>query len=384
MFKYTDFVRLFHDINHSICPNANEKNRQRKPQYVFAFFTDFLHDPSSLHNLKDSYPVGYQHNLIKRELEYFNSKSNFSTFYFFPSDTILSDEFRRKMDKKIFSVFPLLQSGDDWMNIKPVQDMSMIDLGVYRTKECITLYYTKPYVVEDNVKIELTFNECSIESQFTLALKDIESLPLRDQYVFYTGTNTKQKKLLGRTPRAFEAYKDVPVTIMFQGYVKNQVPSRIFELKDLKSGRKYEFDVIFIKDFASWVKYVFFCISYLFIVMFIIKLYKSWKVAADVKVNKDSIIKNEEEHYEKFPFSFFFSRNMSDDKLLVPIERNVSFRKLIKENDSQYSIQNLIFVFGFNKKKNIFSLGSTACILIMNILTILMMLCLMWLTSLVC
>lgn len=369
--KNTDFVELFYSINSRICSNANEKNRQKKPQYIFAFFTDFLHDPKGR---KDKYySPDIQRKLIRRELEKFNSKSNFSTFYFFPSDTIIGSNFK---EEKVFSVFPLLKSDDDWMNVKPVFDVNMIDLGVYRTKECLTFYYTKPYVVEDNVEVKLTFNDYREKHQFTFALKDMASLPLRDQYVFYTGTDTEHKRLLGKIPRSFEAYRDVPVTMMFQGYVHNQIPSRIFVLKDVASGRVYEFDAIFIKDFSPWVKYVFFSITYVFIVMIVVKLYKSCNTNLSDKSSS-----NDRDQGEMLigRSSIFGYVEKSDSKALALFQKLPFFRLPFTGNIFVNNIQ--YFIVYLHGKKNTFSKNSTILfIIMMNLLTLGVMLGLIWLT----
>lgn len=381
MYGYTNFANLFHDVNHSICSDVKEKNRQQSPQYIFTFFTDFLHDIRGRLDkngkISDKYSINIQQKLIQHELENFNNKSNFSTFYFFPSDTVLDNEYGRKLkDKKIFSVFPLLKSDDDWMNIKPVFDVNMIDLGVYRTKKCLTFYYTKPYVVEDNVQVKLTFDDYRVERQFTLALKDMASLPLRDQYVFYTGTDTEQKRLIGKTPRSFEAYRDIPVTMMFQGYIHNQIPSRIFELKDVASGRVYEFDGIFIKDFSPWVKYVFFSITYIFIVMIVVKLYKSCNVnLADKSSSNDRV--RCEMLIGTSSTSGYIER--LDSKVLTLLQKLPFFRLPFLGNIFVNNIQYFI-VFSQNRK-NTFPKNSTIFfIIMMNLLTLGMMLGLIWLT----
>lgn len=372
MAKNTDFVQLFCSINNHICSNANEKNRQKRPQYIFAFFTDFLHDPKEKNENFKYYSPDIQRKLIRRELEKFNSKSNFSTFYFFPSDTILGSYGGELKHNKVFSVFPLLKSDDDWMNVKPVFDVNMIDLGVYRTKECLAFYYTKPYVVEDNVEVKLTFDDYREKRQFTFALKDMASLPLRDQYVFYTGTDVEHKRLLGKIPRSFEAYRDVPVTMMFQGYVHNQIPSRIFELKDVASGRVYEFDAIFIKDFSPWVKYVFFSITYIFIVMIAVKLYKSCNTADESSSNANNRGQCEM-LIENSSTARYIER--SDSKALTFLQKLPFFKLPFYGN-----IFVNIIVFSNNKKNALPKNSTIFFIILMNLLTLGFMLGLILLT----
>lgn len=269
----TDFVKLIDDVNTTIFIDTEEKDRQKKPQYVFAFFTDFLHDPSRNSVENKNYSMYFENKLIKNKLAMFNRKSNYSTFYFFSLDTMICGDYVKKMQqKRVFSVLPLIKSDDDWVNLKPIVDVDMIDLGVYRTRNFLPIYYTKPYVVEDDANVQLTFDRYKVNNDFSIAIKTIEGIPLRDQYVFYVGS-CKKKKVIGKTDYPFEAYNDLSLNIQFQGNIYNQTPSRVLEIKDLKSGKRYELDTIFVKDFAPWVKYVLLNITFVFLVMLFVKIF---------------------------------------------------------------------------------------------------------------
>lgn len=264
----TDFAGLFEDIPDKIFINTELKNRLIRPQYVFTFFTDFVDDVKSNNQLYK------RKKIIEEKLANFNKYSNYSTFYFFPNDTVVNSSLNTKTN---FSVIPILKSvcEDDWLNLESVTNLGMIDFGVYRTNKYVPFYYTKPFVEEEDCNVKLTLNKYKKMNDFTISFKYSENKPLRDQYFFYT-ESCRDKMLISRRVSCFRGCNLMPLNLQFQGYVNNQLPSRFLDIRDVSAGKRYELEAIFIKDFDGWVIYVFLNITFVFFLMFFLKLFLWW------------------------------------------------------------------------------------------------------------